>query len=65
MVGRKDSSANVEVELRTVRRQLENLRENKFAPDPSVETIQNIILGTTINNKTLCKSTKRLKHSFT
>jgi len=45
MVGRKDSSANVEVELRTVRRQLENLRENKFAPDPSVETIQNIILG--------------------
>ena len=62
MVGRKDSSANVEVELRTVRRQLENLRENKFAPDPSVETIQNIILGTTINNKTLCKSTIRLEH---
>lgn len=49
VVGRREGAGKAELELKTVRRQLESLRENRFSPDPAVETVQNIILGNSYN----------------
>jgi len=45
VVARKSDPAKLEADLRTARRALLTAQEKKFQPDPTIETVQNIILG--------------------
>ena len=45
MVGRRPDPAKLESDLRVARKALLTAQEKRFQPDPTIETVRNIILG--------------------